>query len=176
MQNCVSCPWCSYIVTPVVSTHYVRLILKEGKQTCLRVRYDRLTMPPFEEDRDIALHKSVCMSVCNIFVSDQINSRMPWPTSLLNSSRPSRAAEEPYWFWGHWIKGQGHQVKCVKTVSDCWTNNFPKWVSSSYILCNLSWTDLSSLTKKKLVMGHNVLQILVLKVHGHISAESAGPY
>jgi len=25
-------------------------------------------------------------------------------------------------------------------------------------------------------MGHNVLQILVLKVHGHISAESAGPY
>ena len=51
------------------------------------------------------------------------NSRTPRPTFLKLLSRG-------LWFWGHWVKG--HRVKCVKTVSDCLSNNFPK-VSSSYI-------------------------------------------
>ena len=67
---------------------------------------------------------SVCLSVCNLFLFPINNSRTPWPTFLKLC---------PLWFWGHWVKGPGHRVKCVKIVSDCLSNNFPKWVFSLYI-------------------------------------------
>ena len=126
--------------------------------------------------------QSACLSVCpSVTISFPINnSRMPWPTFLKRlTTHPSWAAKESYWFWGHWVKGQGQRgqicqnrfqsitqkcldlpssnfvhtsvmgsrgtylidfgitgskvkvtgVKCVKTISDCLSNNFPKWIS-----------------------------------------------
>ena len=86
--------------------------------------------PPFDKERAYCFAHvgwsvwSVCLSVCNLFLFPINNSRTPWPTFLKLC---------PLWFWGHWVKGQGHRVKCVKIVSDCLSNNFPKWVFSSFI-------------------------------------------
>ena len=40
------------------------------------------------------------------------------------------AAEEPYWVWRHWVKGQGHPGQMYQNRL---SNNFRKWISSSYI-------------------------------------------
>ena len=47
---------------------------------------------------------SVGPSVTFLFLIN--NSRTPSPTDLTWSTHTSWEVEEPYWFWGHWVKGQ----------------------------------------------------------------------
>ena len=64
-------------------------------------------MPPFEEERTFCF-APVCRSVRLTFSFRINNSSTPWPSSnLVHTS--IWAAEEPYWNWDHWVKGQGHQ-------------------------------------------------------------------
>ena len=58
---------------------------------------------------------------------------MSRPTFITWSTHPSWEAEEPYWFLGHWVKGQGQQGPMCQNCFWLFNNNFPKWISSSYI-------------------------------------------
>ena len=52
----------------------------------------------------------VCMSVClgyELIYHPQTQ-----------STHPSWVVKEPFWFWGHWIKGQGHRVKYANIIID----------------------------------------------------------
>jgi len=79
------------------------------------------------------------------------NVSKPFPINNLTTPRPtfphtwsthtSWVADEPYWFWGHWVKGQCHKGQMFQNHFKLF--NFLKWIS----LCNLFWTDLSSCTK-----------------------------
>ena len=77
---------------------------------------------PSKKREHIALHMlvclsdrpSVCLSVCNLFLSAQV---------LFGVTISG----------GTGLKVKVTGVKCAKNISDCLSNNFPKWMSSSYI-------------------------------------------
>ena len=83
--------------------------------------------PPSKKRGHIARHMLVRLAVCNLFVSDQWlkNTLTYLPQTLY--THQSWAAEEPYWFWGHWVKGQGQQGQmCQNHMID---------ISTTYISC-----------------------------------------
>ena len=78
---------------------------------------------PFEEESACSVDPSVT------FLFPINNSRVTYLPHTW-STHSSWVAEVPYWFW---FKGQGHQDQMCQTVSDCFSNNFLKWISSSYM-------------------------------------------
>ena len=58
------------------------------------------------------------------------------------------------------VTGSKVKVKCVKTISDCLSNNFSKWISSSYICA--TYFDKYSFTKHQ-ILWHNVLRTSLVK-------------
>jgi len=121
-------------------------------------------MPPLKKRKNIALLMSVCMSVTFSFPIN--NSRMPWPTFLKHcpNIRPGQQMNPiDFEVTGSKVKVIG--VKCVKTVSDCLSNNFQKWISPSYICATyfeLTYPVLQDICDKKNFRGHNVWQIFLV--------------
>ena len=97
---------------------------------------------------------SVCLSINN--------SRTPWPTFLKLCPHicPGQQRNPIDWITGSKVKVT--RVKYAKTVSDCLSNNFQKWISSSYICATyfeLANPDVQNICDKNIFRGHNVLQI-----------------
>ena len=71
------------------------------------------------------------------------NSRTPWPIllKLHLSTHPPWVAEEPYWFWSHWIKKSPGS-----NVPKPFKLQIRKWISSSYI-CATNFEPTSQLYK-----------------------------
>ena len=112
-----------------------------------------LLCPPSKKRGHIALHVSVGRkvgrSVCNLFVSDQLlkNAMTYLPqTSTQMSTHPYSAAEEPYWVWGHWVKGQGHRGEMCKNYN--FENEFLLHTCMQLILNWLIQLYKTSVTKK----------------------------
>ena len=66
--------------------------------------YLLLFVCPLEEETAYCF-EHVYWSICNLFVSNQLLETYLPQTWF---AHPSLVAEEPYWFWDHWVKGQGH--------------------------------------------------------------------
>ena len=64
-------------------------------------------------------------------VNNSINALTYLPQTLLTYLSWAAEDTKDLGVTGSKVKVTG--VKCVKTVSDCLSNNFPKWISSSYI-------------------------------------------
>ena len=85
--------------------------------------------PPFAE---VCLHAclsvclsaplSACPSVRNLFVSKINSSRTPWLIFLKLSPHIHPDEQmKPFWFWGYWVKGQGHRGQmcqnCFRSIT-----------------------------------------------------------
>ena len=80
-------------------------------------------------------------------------SRTPWPTFLKLSPHISSVQQR---FWGHWVNGQGHLGQMFQNHFKVFSNNFPKWSSSSYICASyfkLTFPVVQNICDKKALGG-----------------------
>ena len=95
------------------------------------------------------------------------NSRTPWPTfvKLGPHIHPGwKMNPIDFGVTGSKVKLTG--VKCAKTVLDCLSNNFQKWISFSYncpTYFELTYPVVQNIFDKTIFRGHNVLQTSLVK-------------
>ena len=96
----------------------------------------------------------------NVPKTFQINNlRMPWPTFLKLSPHIHPGKQRnPIDIGVKMSKVKVTKVKCSKTISNCLGNNFPKWISSSYICAYfiLTYPVVQNICDKKSFRRHNV--------------------